>query len=202
MRKLAALFNNRYLLWLALSVPGVLLVWPIIVTGFIPPDFRNESGEWAMRLLLLTLALTPLQRIFRSSRFVHWFMRRRRYFGLASFLYATLHVGFYIWELALDWGGAWLARALFVATNLFAFAGWLAFALYLPLAVTSNDYLQRRMGRWWKWLQRLTYFTVVAAAIHWVMLANRPATWLQLGLLVVLEMIRLGLLFRSRRTVR
>ncbi len=202
MHKFAALLNNRYLLWLVLAVPAVPLVWPFLQTGFLPPNFRNESGEWAMRLLILTLTLTPLQRIFRKSRFVCWLARRRRSFGVASFAYAALHVGFYVWELADSWGAAWLSRALFVAGNLFAFAGWLAFALYVPLVLTSNDIFQRRLGRWWKLLQRLTYFAALAAAVHWLMLANSPATWLQLGVLVVLETIRLGLWLRPHRVAR
>jgi len=202
MHKLLVLLNSRYLLWLVLAVPGVLLIWPFLMTGFLPPNFRNESGEWAMRLLILTLALTPLQRIFRTSRLVHWFVRRHRYFGVASFLYAALHVGFYVLELIDAWGAAWLSRVLFVAGNLFAFAGWLAFALYLPLALSSNAFSQRRMGRWWKLLQRLTYFTALAAAVHWLMLANRPAIWVQLGLLVLLEAIRLGLWFRRYSATR
>ena len=202
MHKFFALLNNRYLLWLVLAVPGVNLVWPFITLGFLPLDFRTQSGEWAMRLLILALVLTPLQRMFRRSRIVHWLMRRRRYFGVASFFYAALHVGFYVWELVDAWGNAWLARVLFAATNLFAFSGWLAFVLYLPLALTSNDFLQRRMGRWWKRLQRVTYFTALAAAIHWLMLANTPATWVQLGLLVVLALIRLGLLVWPLRPAR
>ena len=202
MHKLSVLLQSRYLLWLVLAVPGVLLVWPFLTTGFLPFDFRAESGEWAMRLLIFTLALTPLQRIFRTSHLVHWLVRRRRTFGVASFLYAALHVGFYLWELIDGWGNAWLARAVFVAGNLFAFAGWLAFALYLPLVLTSNSFSQRRLGRWWKLLQRLTYFAAIAAAIHWLMLANRPATWVQLGLLALLEIIRLGLLLRRRRSAQ
>jgi sulfoxide reductase heme-binding subunit YedZ len=202
MSKLAALFSNRTVLWLILALPGIKLVWPFLTGGFIPSGFLAQSGEWAMRFLILTLALTPLQRLFRKSRFVYWLTRRRRYFGVASFFYAALHVGYYLWELIDAWGGTWLTRLLFNAMNLFAWSGWLAFAIYLPLALSSNRFSQARLGRWWKWLQRLTYLAAVAAAVHWLLLANTWQTWAQLGALATLEIVRLGLPLMRRPSAR
>lgn len=203
MSKLVAFFSNRYVLWLILALPGIKLVWSLLTGGFVPSGFLAQSGEWAMRFLILSLALTPLQRLFRKSRFVHWFMRRRRSFGVASFLYATLHVGYYLWETWLDWGTGALTWMLLTATNVYAWSGWLAFAIYLPLALTSNQFWQARLGRWWKGLQRLTYVAALAAAVHWLLLANTWPTWLQLGTLLGLELIRLGLpVWRQRLTAR
>ena len=104
MTKLIAIVTHRYVLWGLLSLPALPMLFSIVAQGHVPPQFQTGSGEWAMRFLLLTLALTPLQRLFRKSRFVHAFVRRRRDIGLASFFYALLHVGFFLFETVLSWG--------------------------------------------------------------------------------------------------
>lgn len=203
MPTLLAFFSNRYLIWLILALPGIQLSWPLLTGGFVPAGFLVNSGEWAVWLLILTLALTPLQRLLRKSRFIYWFARRRRYFGVASAGYAALHVGYYTWQAWLDWGSGTLTWILLNAPNLFAWTGWLAMALYLVLAISSNRFSQMRLGRWWKRLQRLTYLVALAAAIHWLLLANSWQTWAQIAALAALEVIRLGLpVWRARRSVR
>lgn len=199
MPRLIALISSRYVIWVVLAIPALRMVWPILVDRQIPPQFLVGSGEWAMRFLILTMALTPLQRVFRKSRLVYWLARRRRYFGVASFCYALIHVGFYVWVTFADWGAGALTWILFTATALYAWTGWLAFAVMLPLALTSNDVSRRQLGRWWKWVQRLTYLAALAAIVHWVLLANEWLTWVQIGILIVLEAIRIGLpLVRAR----
>ncbi len=138
MRKLAVSYVGRPVFWLILALPAIKLVWSIAAAGGLPPRFLNQSGEWAIRFLLITLALTPLQRLFRKSRFVHWFVRRRRTFGLTSFAYAALHVGAYLWQSFADWGPGAVTWILFTATNLYAWSAWLAISLMLLLALISN----------------------------------------------------------------
>ena len=197
-KRLVAILSIRWVFWLILAIPAIKLVWPIAATGSIPGSFSDQSGEWAIRFLLVTLALTPLQRLFRKSRFVYWFTRRRRYFGVASFCYAGLHVGVYVFETFRDWGEGALTWILFTATNLYAWSAWLAFFILIPLALTSNGFSLKTMGRWWKWVQRLTYLAAVAAAVHWVLLDGHVSTYVQLGVLVVLEALRLALPFWRR----
>lgn len=193
MPKPAALFTHRATLWLILAVPALFMGWTFLTRGHVPPHMQTESGEWAMRLFIATLALTPLQRLFRRSRLMFWLVRRRRSFGLASFFYAALHVGFYLWETFLSWGPGAVTWILFNATSTYALAGWVAIALLVPLALTSNGLSQRWLGRHWKTLQRAGYVAVLAVALHWVLQANTWQTWLQLGLLAVLELVRIGL---------
>lgn len=198
----ADIISHRYTIWFILALPALRMLWPILADQQIPPRFLVGSGEWAVRLLILTLALTPLQRIFRKSKLVFWFARRRRYFGLASFAYALIHVGFYLFDMFMSWGTGALTWILFSAGNLYALAGWVGFLIFIPLAATSNRLSQMRLGRWWKILQRAAYVAALAIALHWLLLAGDWQTWVQVGILVVLELVRIGLFFRQKRAPR
>ena len=129
-------------------------------------------------------------------------MRRRRYFGVASFGYAAFHVGWYVGETIVDWGPGALTWMLFTAVNLFAWTGWVAIAAMLPPALTSNDLSRRRLGRWWKWVQRLSYLAARGAAVHWLLLAGDWLTWTQVGALAALELARIGLALARRAGTR
>jgi len=190
-----SVFDNRYLIWALLAVPALWLSWPILATGLVPPGYLVHTGEWSARLLILTLAISPLKMLLPKSRFVQWVLRRRRWFGVASFAYAAIHTVFYVWDAQL------LSWILFVAGRLYAWNGWLAAALMLLLALSSNRTAQRVLGpSGWKWLQRLTYPTAVAVALHWVLVTRMaPDVLAQIGLLIVLEIVRIGLWLRRHR---
>lgn len=191
--RLKEFFNHRYTLWCVLSLPAIVLFWPIATGSNYYGGFLVETGEWSVWLLILTMAITPLSLIFKGKPWVRWLIRRRRYFGVASFAYAAVHVGFYVWDVRS------LARILFVAERFYAWPGWLAIAFMLILAASSNTTSQRLLASNWKNLQRLTYIVALLAAMHWVMLARGEATaaWMQIGLLVLLEIIRIG--YRARQ---
>lgn len=171
------------------------LVWPILRGGNYLGGFLVETGEWSVRLLILTLAITPLSLMFKGQGWIRWLMRRRRYFGVASFAYAALHTAFYIWDIrSLD-------RILFVAERFYAWSGWLAMGLMIVLALTSNNASQRLLASNWKHLQRLTYIVAIFTAIHWVLLARGgvQAAWIQIGLITIFELIRLAYRLRQWR---
>ena len=92
--------------------------------------------------------------------------KNRRYFGVAAFGYALLHTVFYIIDEST------LARMIAELPRLYIWTGWLAFAIFIPLAVTSMDYFVRRMGTAWKSLQRWTYAAAVLTLVHWAALHN------------------------------
>lgn len=124
----------------------------------------DRSGLWAVRLLLITLAVTPLRRLPRLG----WLIRLRRMLGLYAFFYASLHLLVY---LVLDQG---LMPGL-ILTDLgrpYILVGYAAVALLIPLAVTSTDGMMRRLGRRWKQLHRLVYVVAVLAVAHYLMLVK------------------------------
>ncbi len=191
------LTKSRALLWLVLALPGAWIAWRWIAT----PDAYGfghaiaDSGDWAAWLLLVTLAVTPIRLASRKSRWAIWLARRRRDLGVASFVYAAGHTAIYL--------GNKLSPAAVLAewTRPDILAGWLAFALFVPLAATSNDIATRALKRSWKTLHRLVYPAAVLAFMHWVLTAFDPTTaWIHVGILVAVEGVRLGLQMRQRVT--
>ena len=118
------------------------------------------SGDWTLRLLCITLAVTPLRRW--SGR--HALMRFRRMLGLFAFFYATLHFLAYAW---LDMGFDLADIARDIPKRPFALVGFAALTLMLPLAATSFDRAVRAIGgARWRDLHRLVYAIALLALLH------------------------------------
>jgi sulfoxide reductase heme-binding subunit YedZ len=120
-----------------------------------------ETGIWALRFLLASLAITPLRRLFGWNRLVQY----RRMLGLYAFFYATLHLATYV---VLDRYFDWAGIIEDTAKRPFITLGMLAFALMLPLALTSTKGWIRRLGRQWQTLHRLVYVAALAASLHFI----------------------------------
>lgn len=163
--------NSRfspYWLWAVLSAfPAYWIYLALTSTNArILHILVHPTGEWSARLLIITLMITPLAMIFKGNEVARWFRKNRRYFGVAAFAYAALHTVFYI----LDKGT--LDRIVAELPRLYIWTGWIAFAIFIPLAVTSWDYFMRLMGPRWKQLQRWTYAAAVLTLVHWASLHN------------------------------
>jgi len=128
-------------------------------------EITHTTGTSALRLLLLTLAVTPLRRLLGWS----WAAPLRRTLGLLAFLYATLHMLTYV---GLDQYFDWAAMLEDVSERRYVTAGALAYACLLPLALTSTRGMMRRLGRRWQSLHRLVYLAAVAAIVHYVWLVK------------------------------
>lgn len=188
---------SRALLWLVLALPAVWILWAWTMT----PDAYGfghaigDSGDWAAWLLLLTLAVTPLRLLFKGRKWTNWLMRRRRDLGVASFVYAAGHTAIYLFDKAsLDIVLAELGLPEFLS-------GWLALALFVPLAATSNNTSVRALGRSWKRLHRLVYPAAVLTFVHWALTAYDPTTaYIHIGILAAIEIVRVALQRRQRVT--
>jgi sulfoxide reductase heme-binding subunit YedZ len=151
--------------------------------GANPVDFfTRATGELAMIFLLLSLAVTPLRRL---SGFSH-LARFRRITGLFAFFYAFLHFVAYVW---LDKFFALAEMARDVVARPFITLGFGAFALMVPLAVTStNGWVKRLGGKGWNRLHRRVYVVGILAVLHFVLLvkADLRLPLLYAGILAVL----------------
>ena len=125
----------------------------------------HETGRWALRLLLATLAITPLRRFAGWSFVAPW----RRSLGLLAFLYATLHFATF---LVLDLGLDFSALGKEVAKRPYVSLGFTALLLLTPLALTSTRAWQRRLGRRWLRLHRLVYVAAGLAVLHFLWLVK------------------------------
>ena len=147
----------------------------------------HHFGEWSLRLMLATLAITPLRRLTGWSQAV----RLRRMLGLFAFFYAALHLATYV---VLD-------RSLLVEEILedlterpYIMVGFAAFVLLVPLAATSTNAMIRRLGgRRWRLLHRLAYAAAAAGVVHfwWLVKADVREPLVHAAILALLLALRL-----------
>lgn len=154
----------RILTFLACLIPFVALVSKVVQND-LGPDPAKElallTGEWAIRFLLLALAMTPLRQL--SGRVE--FAQRRRMIGLFALLYASVH--FLVWViflLGLQWG----AILEEVVERPYITVGFSSFVILIALGVTSPRAMVRRLGKNWRRLHRLVYVAGVLAVVHLV----------------------------------
>jgi methionine sulfoxide reductase heme-binding subunit len=146
----------------------------------------HHTGWWALILLLIALAVTPLRRITGLNQLA----RLRRPLGLFAFFYATLHLAIYV---GLDQFFAWAFIMEDLLERPFITVGFLAWLLLLPLALTSNRASVIRLGRRWVLLHKLVYLAAPLAVIHyfWRVRADTRAPLLFAATLVVLMALRI-----------
>ncbi|MGI4857180.1 MAG: protein-methionine-sulfoxide reductase heme-binding subunit MsrQ [Janthinobacterium lividum] len=126
-----------------------------------------STGTWALVILCVTLAVTPLRRLTGAN----WLIRLRRMIGLFAFFYALLHFVIYLW---FDQGWNFSAMLSDVWRRPFIMVGFGAFVLLLLLALTSPKAAVRRLGRHWQTVHRLIYVAAGLALLHfWWMKAGK-----------------------------
>lgn len=121
----------------------------------------HATGEWTLRFLLITLAVTPL----RKLSGLNWLLRLRRMLGLFAFAYGVAHLATYLW---LDQFFDWAAIARDILKRPFITVGFAALVLMTPLALTSNAFSIRRLGgRRWQSLHRSVYAIAILGVLHY-----------------------------------
>jgi sulfoxide reductase heme-binding subunit YedZ len=146
----------------------------------------NWLGDWTFRLLLISLALTPL----RMLSGISWQISLRRLLGLFTFCYACLH--FTVWIL-LDHFFDWNQMLADLVKRRYITVGMLGLALLVPLAATSTSGMVKRLGGTnWRRLHRLVYVIGMLAALHFLWLAKKGRTdqYLYAAILAMLLGIR------------
>ncbi len=179
-------YYSRYGLWLLLGVPLALITYWYLNENISYGDYIQHTGRFSIWLLLLTLAVTPLRQLFPGQGWSRRLVQYRRYFGVASFAYALPHV------LAYAIRKETFALMAEEAAYPELWTGWLAMAIFLPLALSSNNWAMRRLGRVWKDLHRFVHLAALLTFTHWVLSAFDPLTaYLHLAVLGLLEAVRL-----------
>ena len=178
-------------LWLAFrAYSGRLSANPI-------EDITLTTGIWALRFLVVTIAITPLRRITGWNRLIQY----RRMLGLFAFFYAVLHLSIYV---VLDYFFAWDLIFADIAKRPFITMGMLAFVCMIPLALTSTKGWIRRLGRRWQLLHRLVYVSAIAAGIHYLwkvkVIIGSPVYYAAIIAVLLLFRIAWTLRARSSRT--
>ncbi|MGS2717157.1 sulfite oxidase heme-binding subunit YedZ [Eionea flava] len=153
------------------------------------------TGEWALYLLLLTLAITPVRRLF------HWnvLSRFRRLLGVWSFVYASLHLSVF---LLFDHFFDWLSIIDDIVERPYITFGFAAYVFMLPLAVTSLHFWQKRMGKAWISLHRLVYLVAVLVILHYWWLVKADVLWPLVYALLLSVLLGVRVFFRVKKSYR
>ena len=125
----------------------------------------RSTGEWTLRFLLMTLAMTPLRQLTGSA----WPLRLRRMLGLYSFFYVCVHLMTYI---ILDHFFDWDEILKDIIKRPYITFGMLAFTLLIPLAMTSTKKMMKRLGKRWKSLHKLIYVIAILGVLHFLLLVK------------------------------
>ena len=150
-------------------VPLGILVWRGLHNDLTldPVNFvEHTTGDWVLRFLVMTLAITPLRKILRLPQLI----RYRRMLGLYAFFYVCLHFTAWLW---LDRYFAWGQILEDISKRPYITVGFTAFVLLIPLAVTSTaGWIRRLGGKRWQLLHRLVYVSAVLGVVHYYWLVK------------------------------
>jgi sulfoxide reductase heme-binding subunit YedZ len=185
---LQAMLKSKFtkpVLFLLCLVPLFSLIWRAY-TGDLGVNeletVTRSTGDWTLRFLLITLSISPLRQWFGLPVL----LRFRRMLGLYVFFYACCH--FSIWFI-VDHGFNFIEMVEDVIKRPFITVGFSALMLLIPLAVTSNNAMVRKLGRRWKKLHQLTYLIVTLGVLHFLWLVK--ADYLEPGIYALIAVILL-----------
>ncbi len=176
---------SKPVLHLLCLLPFTALVWGLFNNklGANPVEtLTHETGEWGLRFLLVTLAISPLG---RWTRVGAW-LRFRRMLGLYVFFYISCH--FLIW-LVFDHSVDLGAMLEDIIERPYITIGFAGFMLLIPLAITSNQASVRRLGRRWRSLHKLVYAILALGVLHFLWLVK--ADYLEPGIYAIIAGILL-----------
>ena len=158
-------------------------------------QLEHRTGIWALRLLLATLAITPLRRLTGRRELV----RFRRMLGLFAFFYASVHLTTYV---VVDLGAYWPQLGADIIKRPYITVGFTAWLLLVPLALTSTRAMMRRLGRQWQRLHKLVYPIALLALLHflWLVKADHREPLVYCAIFVGLMAVRVGW-FRAKARV-
>jgi len=164
--------SYRMIWWLVFGAMGAPLVGLVAIAftgglGANPIEFITRYlGDWALRALLVALAVTPLRILFGWT----WPVRLRRMVGLWAFSYVTLHLANYA---AVDQFFDWTAIGVDIVKRTYITLGMTAYAILMALALTSWSGAIKRLGaKTWRRLHKLVYFAGVLGCVHYFMMVK------------------------------
>ena len=198
----AAVSRWKVAVFLLALLPLVrIIVWALLdKMGANPLEWMTRNtGSWAIYILLLTLAITPLRRISGWN----WLQKFRRMLGLYAFFYASLHLAMYLWfDHFFEWETIWPD----IIKRPFVLAGMVSWGMMLALAISSPQAVLRWMGgKRWQRLHQLMYVLVPVAVLHvyWMKAGKHDFFWPAVygGITVALLGLRIWFARRSSRPV-
>lgn len=171
-------------------IPLALLIYDYYF-GLFSPDVIREitlrTGKAAIILLVLSLAITPLNILFGWKQL----FPLRRIFGVYSFMYVAMHLTIFVY---LDYGLSWPLIQEAIFEKRYALVGFIAFLILLPLAITSTRWSMKKLGKKWTTLHKWVYLAGILAVLHYILLVKNAYTqpFIFAVILGVLLTVRIG----------
>lgn len=156
--------TKRIPFWLLFSLPAILITFGFLRGTTPPEEMLHPTGEMAIRLMVAAMLPGPLIEYFGPNRFLRGWMALRRNFGVIGFIYALLHLIFYVADKGT------LVAVLSDLPKAPIWTGWLGLVLLVVPAAISFDAAVRALGRRWKRLQQVAYGALLFSIVHWVLL--------------------------------
>ncbi len=189
----------KFLVFLICLLPLLRLVLLGLFDGLGPNPVSHlihSTGVWSLVLLLVTLSITPLRRLFEVSQI----LRLRRMFGQYAFFYGLLHFLIYAWfDQYFEWQGIWRD----IMSRPFILVGFISLFFLVPMSVTSTNRWVQRLGvRWWRRIHWLIYPSAFLAVLHFWLEVKRDIRepLIYAILLGILFLYRIGYAFLCGRT--
>ena len=202
---------SKIFVFLLCLTPLALLIWRAFTQqlGADPVnEITHKTGDWTIRFLLITLAVTPIRRLSKQYKLIQF----RRMLGLFAFFYGCLH--FLTWVLLdkvlslqalgdLHFASLVQQMAMDIGKRRFITVGMIGLGLMVPLAFTSTKASIRRLGKRWQKLHQLIYFSAIAGVIHYWWLVKADTSLPRLYALILAGLLLIRVLFwaqdRSRQ---
>lgn len=159
-------------------------------------EFSIETGEWTLRFLLITLALTPLRDLTGQSEFV----RQRRMLGLFALFYATVHL---LGWMTFILGFRWFAIVEELVERPYITVGFTSYLILFALGATSPKAMVRKLGKNWKRLHRLVYLASILGVVHllWILRTDIGEAVLYGSIVFVLLGYRIARKLNTKKSV-
>jgi methionine sulfoxide reductase heme-binding subunit len=200
MNKILASRWTKALVFALCSVPALLLLWDFHKDALGPNPVEyitHTTGDWTIRFLLITLSITPLRKLLPLPLLI----RFRRMLGLYAFFYGCLHLATYLFlDQSFDWAGIWKD----IYKRPYITAGFTAWVLMVPLALTSTAWSIRKLGgKRWQLLHRLIYFSALGGVIHyyWLVKSDVRLPLMYGAILLVLMLYRMIIWLRPAHKI-
>lgn len=180
--------------FVAALVPLVVIAWRFFHDGLGANPIREaeiETGLWTLRFLAITLAITPIRRVFGWN----WIVKYRRMLGLFTFAYACVHLG--MWA-GVDWFFDWGSMGHEIVKHKYILIGMTTWLLLLPLAITSTRGWVRRLGKWWTRLHQLVYVAAVTGTVHYLWAVKKDTFYPLVYLALFCSLLLYRLIVRRR----
>jgi sulfoxide reductase heme-binding subunit YedZ len=179
-------------------IPHAFIAWKFVSDRLGANPIREleiETGLWTLRLLAVTLAVTPARQLLGWN----WLQKYRRMLGLFTFFYASVHLS--MWA-GVDWFFAWRDMWQEIVKHKYILIGMTTWLLMVPLAITSTRRWVRRLGKGWTRLHRLVYVAAITGTIHYLWAVKKDTFFPVVYLGVFAALLAYRVIFARRKSRR